>query len=81
MAIQALKAGQKVCRAGWNGKNMYLFLVQGSEVTQAVADHHGIGGEFFPVLDAIYMKTADGKVVPWLASQTDLLAEDYCIVE
>lgn len=81
MAIQALKAGQKVCRAGWNGKNMYLFLVQGSEVTQAVADHHGIGGEFFPVLDAIYMKTADGKVVPWLASQTDLLAEDYCIIE
>ena len=81
MAIQALKADQKVCRDGWNGKGMYLFLVRGNEVSQAIADHHGNAGDFYPVLDAIYMKTADGKVVPWLASQTDLLAEDYCIIE
>ncbi|HHL7968821.1 TPA: DUF2829 domain-containing protein [Escherichia coli] len=80
LAIEALKLGNKVARAGWNGKGMYLALIAGNTVRQAIADHYGHAGETFPVMDAIYMKTADDKLVPWLASQTDVLAEDWQII-
>lgn len=76
-AIHLLKQGKAVARAGWNGKNMYLSLIKGTAVQQAIADSYGDGGETFPVLDAIYMKTAMDELVPWLASQTDMLAEDW----
>ena len=82
-AITALKAGKKVARAGWNGKGMFLFLVPGStfKVNRApLLDIYPEGTEinYCPHID---MKTADGKVVPWLASQTDVLAEDWLIIE
>jgi hypothetical protein len=63
-AIRALRAGQRVQRAGWNGKGMWLGL--------QVPDAHSKMG-----LPYIYMSTVDGKLVPWLASQTDMLAEDW----
>lgn len=86
-AIWALKKGEKVARSGWNGKGMFLALVKGSD-----ADYHvnsrvfgtGVDGnseQQMPILDAIYMKTADNKLVPWLASQTDVLAEDWQVLE
>ena len=70
----------------WN-KGMFLALIEGSD-----ADYHvnsrifgtgedGNSERQMPILDAIYMKTADNKLVPWLASQTDVLAEDWQIVE
>lgn len=82
-AIQILKQGKKVARSGWNGKGMYLFLV-GSDMSVP-----GIGGWTFTngvndnmaCLPFIAMKTVDDKAVPWLASQTDMLAEDWLIVE
>ena len=92
-AISLLKHGKKVCRKGWNGKGMYLFLVDGKCVSEAVNDcygdptRHELGadgyekGQSIAVIDAIYMKTADNKLVPWLASQTDVLAEDWVVVE
>ena len=67
-AIQALKNGSKVSRNGWNGKNMWLAL----QVPDANSKMS---------LPYIYMFTADAKLVPWLASQTDVLAEDWGIVE
>ena len=79
LAIEALKLGIKVSREGWNGKGMYLAMIAGNTVRQAIADHYGHAGETFPVLDAIYMKTADDKLVPWLASQTDILADDWMV--
>ena len=63
-AIEALKAGKTVQRAGWNGKGMWLGL--------QVPDEHSKMG-----LPYIYMSTVDGKLVPWLASQTDMLSEDW----
>ena len=83
LAIEALKAGKKVSRAGWNGKGMFLFLVPGSTFKVSRAPLLGIYQEgteinYCPHID---MKTADGKVVPWLASQTDVLADDWVIVE
>lgn len=76
-ALEAVKSGANIYREGWNGKGTYLALVAGDAVRQAIADCYGSAGETFPVLDAIYMKTADDKLVPWLASQTDILAEDW----
>lgn len=82
-AVEALKAGKIVSRTGWNGKGMYLFLVDGETV------RHSINWQYFHTqpddagmqcLDAIYMKTADNKLVPWLASQTDVLATDWQVL-
>ena len=78
-ALVALKQGNKVARSGWNGKGMWLILIVGEAVAQAIADRYG-DGNAIPVLDAIYMKTATGELVPWLASQTDVLMEDWIIL-
>ncbi len=81
-AVEVLKAGGRVSRAGWNGKGMFLFLVPGSRITvsegRPLAAVFPVGAEvnYCPHID---MKTADGSVVPWLASQTDVLAEDWVV--
>jgi hypothetical protein len=82
-AIQALKLGNKVARVGWNGKGMFLFLVPGSTFKVNRAPLLGIYPEGTEINyhAHIDMKTADNKIVPWLASQTDALAEDWCVVE
>jgi hypothetical protein len=82
-AIEALKEGKRVAREGWNGKGMFLFLVAGSNFIvnrEPLLSIMGEGSEvtYRPHID---MKDAEGKVVPWLASQTDMLAEDWQIVE
>ena len=81
-AIRELKVGGSVARQGWNGKEMFLFLVPGSTFRVNRPPLLGIypqGTEinYCPHVD---MRTADGKIVPWLASQTDILAEDWVIV-
>jgi hypothetical protein len=78
-ALAALKQGHKVERAGWNGKGMFIFLVPGSVFTVNRPPLLGIYPEGTQVHyhGHIDMKTADGMVVPWLCSQTDMLAEDW----
>lgn len=78
-AIELLKQGKQVAREGWNGKGMFLFLVPGSTFKVNRAPLLGIYPEGTEInyLPHIGMKTADGKIVPWLASQTDVLAEDW----
>jgi hypothetical protein len=75
-ALEFLKNGEKVRRVGWNGKGMYLFILRGSIIELAIATFYS-DCSALPVCDAIYMKTADNKLVPWLASQTDILANDW----
>ena len=82
-AIEALKEGKRVARAGWNGKGMLLFLVPASNFIVNREPLLSIMGEgaqitYRPHID---MKDAEGKVVPWLPSQTDMLVEDWQIVE
>lgn len=85
LAIEAMKKGKYVARSGWNGKGMYIFLI-GDDMYK---NQPGIGGwtytngknDNIQLLPFIAMKTVDGKVVPWLASQTDMLSEDWRIVE
>ena len=80
-ALYRLKQGQKVTRAGWNGKGMFLFLANNIEFhTDAdLSCVRHLEGEL--TLPAIVLKTADDQFcVGWLASQTDLLADDWQIV-
>jgi hypothetical protein len=66
-ALKGIKAGHRVARSGWNGKGMWLELQvpdEGSKMT----------------LPYIYMSTAQGDLVPWLASQTDIMADDWELV-
>jgi len=74
-AIADLKIGKRVARSGWNGKGMWLFLI---EKYQVGYDPNILGRNLLPWIG---MKTADGSFVPWLASQTDILAEDWSVVE
>lgn len=89
-AVEALKSGKRVAREGWNGKNMFLFLLPAGRVPKAaihdpalrkVMDEQ-IEGDTFEALGSIRMFTADKKVLTgWLASQTDILSEDWSILE
>ena len=79
-ALEHLKKGDVVFREGWNGKNMFLYHVPANTYkaqTDAARSHFG---EDVPYGAYIAMKTAQGNVVPWLASQTDVLAEDWELV-
>ena len=83
-AIRALKEGQCVARRGWNGPSMFLYLVPGSRFSASLA--RPPLSELVPkdsMIDYrphIDMKTAQGDHVPWLASQSDVLEEDWEIV-
>lgn len=86
-AIQALKEGRKVARKGWNGKNMYLWLKPATVIKsewckdpmlKEIVDANNGEAE---ALGTICMKTADNKILTgYLASQTDMLSEDWIIV-
>lgn len=66
-AVRAVRAGKRISRSGWNGKNMFLEL--------QVPDAHSK-----MTLPYIFMTTVTGDRVPWLASQTDILADDWTVV-
>jgi hypothetical protein len=74
-AIEALKAGKQVSRSGWNGKGMWLVLINNATFNDVY------NGVLFRHDPFIAMKTAGESLVPWLASQTDMLAEDWGVVE
>jgi len=78
-ALEYIKRGERVQRVGWNGKGMFIFLVPGSTFTVNREPLLSILGEGTSVKyhGHVDMKTADGMIVPWLCSQTDMLAEDW----
>lgn len=95
-AIVAMKAGNKVARAGWNGKGMWLYLVPANSYpaqTEAAKEywknkevpHTFVDSDksvpMVPYGAYIAMKTAQENVVPWLASQTDMLSDDWQVVD
>lgn len=73
-ALELIKSGKRLQREGWNGKGMYLFLV-----THWTYAGRGEGGEI--VGPFVAMKTADAKVMPWLCSQTDMLSNDWQVLD
>ena len=82
VALELIKEGHRVTRDGWNGKEMFIFLVPGSKFQVNRPPLLGIYPEGTEINyhGHIDMKTADGTIVPWVASQTDLLAEDWTAV-
>ena len=80
-ALECVKDGKRVQRQGWNGKDMFIFLVPGStfEVDRPPLLGIYLEGTQIDYHAHVDMKTADGTVVPWLCSQTDLLAEDWAL--
>lgn len=81
-ALAAVKLGDKISRQGWNGKGMFVFLVPGSTFVVNRPPLLGIypDGTSVNYHAHLDMRTADGQIVPWLASQTDLLADDWLVV-
>ena len=85
-ALYLLKKGERIARKGWNGKGMFLTLQNGSEVDGSLMRNDNAksfyGDSKVKICPHIDMKAADDSyVVGWLASQTDLLAEDWCVVD
>lgn len=75
-ALRLLKDGKRVARVGWNGKRMWLVLIDPGN-----AMHTSAAGSF-DMQPCIGMKTADGNMQPgWLASQADMLSDDWSVVE
>ena len=80
-ALSALKAGKKVTRAGWNGKDMFLYFVAAASYNATSEVAKTFFGETVLYGAYIAIKTVDGTVLPWVASQSDLLAQDWSVVE
>lgn len=91
-AIKHLKAGKKVTRAGWNGKGMWIYLVPANnypaqtEAAQVYWGDKGVGvhvsgAPLVPYGAYIAMKTSLEIVLPWIASQSDMLSEDWTIAD
>ena len=72
-AIEQLKAGNRVARTGWNGKGMWLEL-------QSPGEHSEMTLPYLYLNYPQNAKTTPGARVPWLASQTDVLADDWELV-
>jgi hypothetical protein len=85
-ALYDLKSGRRVARRGWNGKGMWLALQAGypdgipinANTAKATGLPEGTVCKFLPY---IMMRTAGGEFVPWLASQTDILGDDWFVVD
>lgn len=74
-AIELLKSGYKLARKGWNGKGMYITYVSPDQWQVDKYESH------LNSLPWVGMKTANDSFVPWLASQSDILAEDWVLAE
>ena len=86
-AIEALKQGKFICRKGWNGKGMFLWLKPATTIKSEwckdpiLKNIVELNGGETEALGTICMKTADNKILTgWLASQTDMLSNDWCIL-
>lgn len=91
-ALSALKSGGKIARQGWNGKNMFIYLNKGSvdsssnviaEFVEGCSVHLFDNGDVGTItrMPNLNMKAASGSTITgWLASQTDILAEDWMVL-
>ena len=83
-AINLMEEGCKLARAGWNGKGMFIFYVPENKYPASGNKLNTMAGIFVddlvPYGAYIAMKTAQNNVIPWLASQSDMLSKDWVIV-
>lgn len=86
-ALMSLKKGLKVCRTGWNGKNMFVVLSPGAQnltserfFNKDLQEHAESIGGFMDIRPALMLKTAQDDVAYWTPSVSDCLAEDWMII-
>jgi hypothetical protein len=79
-AVSQMRSGHIVARTGWNGKNMGLYLVPANTYPTQTEAARGEFGDEVPYREYVAMFTAQGDVVPWVCSQSDLLADDWYLV-
>jgi hypothetical protein len=81
-AVEALKNGKRVARKGWNGQGMFLYLIKSTELQSGLEYGYGEYEGEPQFVDTVCMRTAQNTlVVGWLASQTDILAEDWEVLD
>jgi len=81
-AVEAIKEGFKIAREGWNGKNMFVFLVPGQMVlAQTEAAQAYFGAQLIPYNPSMVIKNVDNTVSSWVPSVNDVLSEDWFIFE
>jgi hypothetical protein len=85
-ALGMLRDGRRLQRTGWNGKGMWIALQKGYPdgipINANTAEATGLpAGTVCKFLPYLMMRTATGDFVPWLASQTDILADDWSIAQ
>ena len=68
IALQAVVKGQRIKRRGWNGEGQFVEMQVPDENSKMRKPY-------------LYISPVDGELVPWIASQTDLLADDWVIIE
>ena len=83
MALQALKAGKRVAREGWNGKGMFVYYVRAAAylAQSAVAKAYFGENAYVPYAPYLALKGVDEKVSTWVPSINDVLAEDWVVLE
>jgi hypothetical protein len=81
-ALEVLRTGNRITRQGWNGKGMFIFLVPSEQrkVSRLPLVRVYPRGTEILHRQHILMKTAQGDIVPWVCSQSDMLSEDWDIV-
>lgn len=82
-ALQALKAGKRVARAGWNGKGMFVYYVRAAAYlaqSEAAKTYFGENA-YVPYAPYLALKGVDEKVSTWVPSINDVLAEDWVVLE
>ena len=82
-ALQALKAGKRVARAGWNGKGMFVYYVRAAAyLAQSAAAIEYFGkNAYVPYAPYLALKGVDERVSTWVPSINDVLAEDWVVLE
>lgn len=82
-ALQALKAGKRVARAGWNGKGMFVYYVRAAAYlaqSEAAKTYFGENA-YVPYAPYLALKGVDERVSTWVPSINDVLAEDWVVLE
>ena len=82
-ALDHVKSGGRAFREGWNGKGMYIFVADdiGFHTNADISEFSGLENGVC-VQPMLVLRTARGELQPgWLATQSDMLSEDWCIDE
>lgn len=80
-AIKAVKSGKRIAREGWNGKNQFVYLIKGTDLQRGLKYGYGEYEGEPTITDVLAIKTTSNHIqIGWLASQTDMLANDWVIV-